>query len=87
MNKNQVETYIKKDLGSTPQHNCKSLALAINKVAKEVEHDSYDLMRLLLANIPIQELHTHSHGFHTRNGRGLIEAMQNAYYTYEDGLY
>ena len=37
-------------------------------------------MRLLLENEPISDLYTHSYGFHTRNGRELIEGMQNAYY-------
>ena len=30
---------------------------------------------------PIDALHTHSYGFHTANGRSLIEGMQNAYHT------
>ena len=79
MTKKQVETYIRVDLDSTPRHDCKALASAINEVAKEVKHDSYALMELLLCNTPIPELYTHSYGFHTRNGRGLIEAMQEKY--------
>ena len=27
-----------------------------------------------------EALHTHSYGFHTANGRSLIEGMQNAYH-------
>ena len=82
MTKKQIETYIREDLDSTPRHDCKALASAINKVAKEVKHDSYDLMELLLANTPIPELYTHSYGFHTANGRGLIDSMVDAYNTY-----
>ena len=82
MTKNQVEMYIRTDLDSTPRHDCKALASAINEVAKEVKHDGYALMELLLCNIPIPELHTHSYGFHTANGRGLIESMQHAYNSY-----
>jgi replication initiation and membrane attachment protein DnaB len=82
MTKKQIEKYIRVDLDSTPRHNCAALSSAINEVAKEVEHDSYDLMELLLSNKPIDSLHTHSYGFHTSNGRGLIESMQNAYNTY-----
>ena len=82
MTKNQVETYIRVDLDSTPRHDCKALASAINEVAKEVKHDSYALMELLLCNTPIPELHTHSYGFHTREGRGLIKSMQYAYDTH-----
>ena len=82
MTKNQIETYIRVDLDSTPRHNCEALALAINEVADKLEHDSYALMELLLSNTPIVELHTHSYGFHTRNGRGLIESMRTAYETH-----
>ena len=82
MTKDQVETYIRTDLDSTPRHNCSALASAINEVAEEVGHDSYALMELLLANTPIPSLYTHSYGFHTSNGRGLIESMQHAYSTY-----
>jgi hypothetical protein len=82
MTKKQVETYIRVDLDSTPRHDCKALASAINEVAKEVKHDSYALMELLLCNTPIPELHTHSYGFHTREGRGLIKSMQYAYDTH-----
>ena len=82
MTKKQIEMYIRTDLDSTPRHNCEALASAINEVAKEVKHDSYDLMELLLTNTPIPELYTHSYGFHTANGRGLIESMQHAYNSY-----
>jgi len=79
MTKNQVEMYIRTDLDSTPRHNCAALASAINEVAEEVGHDGYDLMELLLCNTPIPSLYTHSYGFHTANGRELIEAMQEKY--------
>ena len=91
MTKKQIETYIREDLDSTPRHDCKALASAINKVAKEVKHEGldkddfliqHDLMELLLANTPIPELYTHSYGFHTANGRHLINSMQNSYNTY-----
>jgi len=82
MTKNQVEMYIRTDLDSTPRHDCEALASAINEVAEEVGHDSYDLMELLLCNTPIPELYTHSYGFHTSNGRELIRSMQHAYNTY-----
>ena len=37
-------------------------------------------MRLLLENKPIDALHTHSYGFHTANGRSLIDGMINTYH-------
>ena len=74
-----VGKYIAEELGSEPRHNTKSLSQAINEVADRIDHCSYELMELLLANKPIDDLHTHSYGFHTRNGRSLIEEMQRNY--------
>ena len=76
----QIENYIREELDSEPRHNCIALAEAINHVSNEVEYDSFALMQLLLENKPIDALHTHSYGFHTANGRSLIEAMQNTYH-------
>ena len=76
----QIENYITTQLECKPRHNCEALAVAINHIADEVEYDSFALMQLLLENKPIDALHTHSYGFHTANGRSLIEGMQNTYY-------
>jgi hypothetical protein len=76
----QIENYITTQLECKPRHNCEALAVAINHIADEVDYDSFALMQLLLENKPIDALHTHSYGFHTANGRSLIEGMQNAYY-------
>ena len=83
----QIETYIKEKLRCKPRHNCMALAEAINHIADEVEYDSFALMQLLLENKPIDALHTHSYGFHTANGRSLIEGMQTAYYIKEQTDY
>ena len=80
MTAEQIENYITTQLECKPRHNCEALAVAINHIADEVEYDSFALMRLLLENKPIDALHTHSYGFHTANGRSLIEGMQNTYY-------
>ena len=40
-------------------------------------------MELLLRNKPIDALHTHSYGFHTSNGRGIINRIKEYYYEYE----
>jgi len=79
----QIENYILDELGSEPRHDVYALADAINDVAEEVEYDSFDLMRLLLENVAIDGLHTHSYGFHTANGRHLINEMQYKYYEYK----
>jgi len=76
----QIENYIIKELDSEPRHNCEALAEAINHIAAEVDYGAFELMRLLLENEPIDALHTHSCGFHTANGRSLIEGMQNVYH-------
>lgn len=76
----QIETYIKEKLRCKPRHNVEALAVAINHIADEVEYDPFALMQLLLENKPIDALHTHSYGFHTANGRSLIEGMKNTYY-------
>ena len=78
-----VFEYIQDDLNSEPRHNCESLAKAINDISRELEFDSFRIMQLLLENKPIDALHTHSYGFHTSNGREIINAIQNKYYEYE----
>ena len=79
----QVEKYIMRDLGMIPRHDCYALAAAITDMAKELDHDECELMYLLLENRPIDMLHTHSYGFHTANGREIINNLQHKYYEYE----
>jgi len=79
----QVEKYIREDLGMTPRHNCYALADAITDMAEELDHDECELMYLLLENRPIDAIHTHSYGFHTANGRHIIETIKQKYYEYE----
>ena len=79
----QVEKYIMRDLGMIPRHDCYALADAITDMAKELDHDEWELMYLLLENRPIDAIHTHSYGFHTANGRHIIETLKQKYYEYE----
>ena len=79
----QIEKYIREELDSEPKHDCEALSEAINDVAYEIEFDSFRIMQLLLENKPIDALHTHSYGFHTANGREIINAIQDKYYEYE----
>ena len=83
MTRKQVEKYIMKDLGFIPRHDCKALAQAITDIAKELEYNEAELLYLLLENRPIDALHTHSYGFHTANGRHIIETIKEKYYEYE----
>ena len=79
----QVEGYIKYTLQETPRHDVYALADAITDMAEELDHDQCELMYLLLENRPIDTLHTHSYGFHTANGRHIIETIKEKYYEYE----
>jgi hypothetical protein len=79
----QVKRYIKYNLQMTPRHNCDALAQAVTDMAEELEYDEAELLYLLLENRPINALHTHSYGFHTANGRNIIETIKAKYYEYE----
>ena len=79
----KVEGYIKYTLQMTPRHDCDALAQAVTDMAAELEYDESELLFLLLENRPIDDLHTHSYGFHTANGRHIIESIQQKYYEYD----
>jgi hypothetical protein len=79
----KVEGYIKYTLQMTPRHDCDALAQAVTDMAAELEYDECELLYLLLENRPIDAIHTHSYGFHTANGRYIIETLKEKYYEYE----
>jgi len=79
----QVEGYIKYNLQMTPRHDVHALAAAVTDMAEELEYDAFELLQLLLENRPIDAIHTHSYGFHTENGRYIIETIKEKYYEYE----
>ena len=79
----QVEGYIKYNLQMTPRHDVDALASAVTDMAEELEYDAFELLQLLLENKPIDAIHTHSYGFHTANGRHIIETIKEKYYEYE----
>ena len=91
MTAEQIEKYIREDLGCEPRHDCEALSCAIEDMVEELEYDvddsswngAYDLMRLLLSNVPIPELYTHSYTFHTGQGRYIIETLKEKYYEYK----
>ena len=78
----QIDKYIRTELDMTPRHNVEALACAVNDMAEELEYDAFELLLLLIENRPIDNLHTHSYGFHTSNGRYIIEKMKSNYYEY-----
>ena len=79
----QVERYIKYNLQMKPRHDVHALADAITDMAVEISCAESDLLFLLLENRPIDAIHTHSYGFHTANGRHIIETIKEKYYEYE----
>ena len=80
----QVRKYIENELGCDPVHEVDALANAITEMAQQLVHDECELMYLLLENRPINSLMTHSYGFHTANGRYIIETIKEKYYEYEN---
>ena len=74
-----AEKYIKDNYGK-PRHNIGCLVRGIRKVAKQTKLNPLDLFHLMIENEPIAGAYTHSYGFHTREGRYLIESMQDNYY-------
>ena len=83
MTGNQVRKYIENELGCEPVHEVDALASAIEDMAEELDCEEFELMELLLANVAIDSMHTHSYGFHTANGRHIIEEIKQKYYDYE----
>ena len=83
MTEKQVRGYIKYTLQMAPRHDCKALAAAISDMSEELDHDECELLYLLLENRPITDLYTHSYGFHTANGRHIVESIKEKYYEYE----
>tara|TARA_R100000655_G_scaffold20984_1_gene43150 strand:+ start:325 stop:585 length:261 start_codon:yes stop_codon:yes gene_type:complete len=83
MTAEQVEQYIREDLGCEPRHDCEALANAITEMSQQLVHDEHELMWLLLENRPINSLMTHSYGFHTATGREIINNIKDKYYGYE----
>ena len=80
MKAKEVENYIIEELGEQPRHNMDAMAESITYVSNYTEIAARELMELLLANRPTSDGMSHSYGFHTANGRSLIEGMQNTYY-------
>jgi hypothetical protein len=66
--------------GYAPRHEFKGLKFAANKLSKETKLNAWDLLLLVIENQPIEGAYTHSYGFHTREGRYLIETFQSYYY-------
>ena len=76
----KIENYIVENYG-TMKHDKYAFADAINEVSYDMDTvDPWDIFLLIIENKPIEGLHTHSYGFQTRSGRGIIERFQSYYY-------
>ena len=76
----EIENYIVENYG-TMKHDKYAFANAINEVSNDTETvNPWDIFLLVIENKPIEGLHTHSYGFQTRSGRGIIERFQSYYY-------
>ena len=75
----QIKTYLENEYGEC-KHDAYAMSEAINDMAEEIDADEWDLFHLLVENKPINSLMTHSYGFHTANGRNIIETIKSKYY-------
>lgn len=76
----QLKGYFKNEIKQEPRHDLAACKKSFNQLNKELKTDVINLVRLIFENIPIDSLHTHSYGFHTRNGRHLIQTFEQLYY-------
>ena len=80
MTATQITNYLVNEYGKC-KHDAHAMAEAINQTREDMDYDNeWDLFHLLVENKPISSLMTHSYGFHTANGRGIIERIKNYYY-------
>jgi len=83
MTATQITNYLVNEYGEC-KHDAYALAEAINQTQQDMDYeDEWDLFHLLIENKPINRLMTHSYGFHTANGREIINKIQDYYYGYE----
>jgi len=82
MTATQIKTYLKNEYGEC-RHDAYAMSEAINDMAEEINADKWDLFHLLVENKPINSLMTHSYGFHTANGRNIIETIKSKYYEHK----
>ena len=80
MTATEITNYLVNEYGKC-KHDAHAMAEAINQTREDMDYDNeWDLFHLLVENKPISSLMTHSYGFHTANGRGIIKRIKNYYY-------
>ena len=84
MTATEITNYLVNEYGEC-KHDAYAMAEAINQTQQDMDYDNeWDLFHLLVENEPINSLMTHSYGFHTANGRGIIERIKSYYYEYKN---
>jgi len=83
MTATEITNYLVNEYGEC-MHDAYAMSEAINDMAEEIDADEWDLFHLLVENKPINSLMTHSYGFHTANGRNIIETIKSKYYEKEE---
>ena len=84
MTATQITNYLTNEYGEC-KHDSYAMAQAINQTREDMDYDNeWDLFHLLVENKPIPKLYTHSYGFHTANGREIINNIKEKYYEYEE---
>ncbi len=80
---NEIYDYLMDNYGEC-RHDEEAMAAAINDMVVDLDYDNeWDLFLLLVENKPVNSLMTHSYGFHTANGREIINNIKDKYYGYE----
>mgnify|MGYP003146578321 CR=1 FL=1 len=86
MTATEITNYLTNEYGVC-KHNAYAMAEAINQTQQDMDYNNeWDLFHLLVENKPIPVLYTHSYGFHTQNGRDIIERIKNYYYEYSEKI-
>ena len=78
MTSKDIKNYIEIDLGCALRHDPEMLLEATQETASTLDLDEWGVLRLVLANEPMTG--THSYGFHTAYGRGIVDHFSSIYY-------
>ena len=78
MTEKDIRDYIRIDLGQAIRHDPEMLLEALEETASVFDLDEWKLLRFILANEPM--MFTHSYGFHTAYGRGIVDHFSSIYY-------
>jgi len=82
MTATQVKTYLENEYGEC-RHDAYAIVEAIKLTREDINYDNeWNLFLLLVENKPINSLMTHSYGFHTASGRGIIERIKSYYFDF-----